>query len=335
MRTGNLSFVLGKETISMISNYEQEYTLWGKCFADTKAYMDYYFSEKTKDNKILKIFKENELVSMVHLNPYEIFWEGEVKTLYYIVGVCTEEHNRKKGYMRKLLKEAFLFMEAEDCPFTYLMPIKKEIYEPFDFHFIYTQKRLSGKFSKMEEASLLAASILKGESKITCAAYGRLSKELQKKTEGFQNKKLSSAFDLYAIRSEAYLERLDREMEAAGGEFLVFYNGDQEILGTVAYMADLQKDSGSCEVAEGIFEPEYTKDFLELLQERLFKRRENWTVSFLELGFWRKEELMEYLDEAEAFQKPIIMARVLKDGEEGQKLLSRLQTARVYLNEIV
>jgi hypothetical protein len=320
----------------MISKYEQEYTLWKKCFSDTEAYMDYYFSEKTKDNKILKIFKENELVSMVHLNPYEIFWKGEVKTLYYIVGVCTEENNRKKGYMRKLLKEAFRFMEVEDCPFTYLMPIKKEIYEPFDFHFIYTQERISGKLLKVqEETPLLAAGIFKGKREITCETYGKLSKELQKKTEEFQNKKLSAAFDLYAIRSRAYLERLDREMTAADGEFLVFYNRDREILGTVAYMTDLQETSGSCEVAEGIFKPEYTTAFLELLQERLFKRRENWTVCFLELGFWRRAEILEYLDETELFQKPIIMARVLKDGEERERLLSELQDARVYLNEIV
>lgn len=137
----------------MVEGFTQEYKLWRECFSDTEEYTDYYFQEKTRDNIILRMFRENELVSMVHLNPYTICWQGREQTLYYIVGVCTEEKHRKKGYMRKLLKEAFLCMEKKDCPFTYLMPAKKEIYEPFDFHFIYTQKRLKGRLTRMELAA--------------------------------------------------------------------------------------------------------------------------------------------------------------------------------------
>ena len=318
--------------LNMIKEFEQEQRLWIDCFFDAEEYTDYYFREKTRDNKILRMYKENELVSMVHLNPYEICWKGRIRRLYYIVGVCTDKNHRKKGYMRKLLKEAFKLMEEEGCPLTYLMPAKKEIYEPFDFHFIYTQKRLQGRLYK---ADLKAAQLPKpGGEEIRSVPYKNLTVEKKEEAAAFQNQKLAEAFDLYAIRDAAYLERLSKEMRAAGGELLVFFK-EERIWGTVAYMAEIKGEEGVCEVAEGIFAEEHTKKAVELLEAELLKNAKSWKVDFLETGFWKEKEILTAFEEVRSYEKPIIMAKVLETGEKKEELERELREARVYLNEIV
>lgn len=316
----------------MVKEYAEEYQLWRKCFFDTEEYTDYYFREKAKDNEILRMFKENELVSMLHLNPYEICWKGKAWPLYYIVGVCTEESHRKRGYMRKLLKEAFKLMEARGCPFTYLMPANKEIYEPFDFHFIYTQKRVQGKLSCEE---LREAGGMERLGEISCVSYQTLAAGSREAVAAFQNQKLAASFDLYAVRSAAYLNRLSLEMQAAGGELLVFHDTVGNIRGTIAYMAEIEGSKAACELVESILSPKDTKELMHLFKEELFRRAKGWSIDFLETGFWEEAALLQAFEEARAYEKPIIMAKALRTGGKKEKLERELKKARVYLNEIV
>lgn len=316
----------------MVKEYAEEYQLWRNCFFDTEEYTDYYFREKAKDNEILRMFKENELVSMLHLNPYEICWKKKRLPLYYIVGVCTEENHRKRGYMRKLLKEAFKLMEARGCPFTYLMPANKEIYEPFDFHFIYTQKRVRAKLS----CEGLRATMDMGQlEEISCVSYQTLEAAQREAVAAFQNRKLAASFDLYAVRNAAYLNRLSLEMRAAGGELLVCYDKAGNIRGTIAYMAEIGEGKAACEVVEGILSPKDTKELIPRFKEELFQKAWGWSIDFLETGFWEEAELLQAFEEARAYEKPIIMAKVLKEGAKKEKLERELKKARVYLNEIV
>lgn len=137
--------------------------LWKECFHDTEAYMDFYFSWKTKDNVIFGLYDEDKLISMLHLNPYQLSVNGDKINSYYIVGVATDEAYRKRGLMRKLLKAAMQQMYAQEVPFTYLMPAKEEIYLPFDFRIVTTQKIMSIPLYEIamrdEEPQLTAASI--------------------------------------------------------------------------------------------------------------------------------------------------------------------------------
>lgn len=48
------------------------YKLWKECFHDTDAFMAYYFDYYLRDNRILILAQENQLKSMIHLNPIYI-----------------------------------------------------------------------------------------------------------------------------------------------------------------------------------------------------------------------------------------------------------------------
>mgnify|MGYP000224675495 CR=1 FL=1 len=59
---------------------------------DSTSFVDYYFTEKTKDNVIYVLEEEGAVRSMLHLNPYQIKVNGIEKTAHYIVAVATQEN---------------------------------------------------------------------------------------------------------------------------------------------------------------------------------------------------------------------------------------------------
>lgn len=122
--------------------------LWEETFKeDTKEFLDYYYSVKATENEIYVIEEDGKIVSMLHLNPYQMRIGNKVFQTHYIVAVATDENYRKRGYMAKVLNHAMQVMQERGEPFTFLMPAAEAIYKPFGFKFVYEQKRgnISGK----------------------------------------------------------------------------------------------------------------------------------------------------------------------------------------------
>lgn len=116
--------------------------LWEKIFTeDTQEFLDYYYSVKTNNNEIYVIEDNGAIVSMLHLNPYQIRVEDKLYHTHYIVAVATDERYRHQGFMRQLLNHTMQEMADRGEPFTFLMPANEAIYKPFGFQFIYEQKR--------------------------------------------------------------------------------------------------------------------------------------------------------------------------------------------------
>ena len=114
--------------------------LWEKVFTeDTRAFLDYYYYIKTRDNQIYVIEEEGKIVSMLQLNPYQIRIEDGIFPSAYIIAVATDENYRSRGYMRALLIRSLGDMYGKKIPFTFLMPAAAAIYTPYDFRYIYDQ----------------------------------------------------------------------------------------------------------------------------------------------------------------------------------------------------
>ena len=115
-------------------------TLWEQIFnEDSKEFLDYYYFMKAKDNEIYVIENDQEICSMLHLNPYTLKLEDTQFQGSYIVGVATKPLHRKKGYMGTLLRQSLSDMYKRKEPFTFLMPAAESIYTPYDFRFVYDQ----------------------------------------------------------------------------------------------------------------------------------------------------------------------------------------------------
>ena len=150
---------------------------------DKDAFVNYYYSYVTRDNKILVLEQDEETSSMLHLNPYRLSVNGVSVDAYYYVAVATKAECRHQGMMKKLLVKSLNDIHKEGHPFTYLMPANRAIYEPFDFRIVYQQKKV----------------------------------ELPLEPE-LANKKMVELFDVYTLREDWYEEKMLEEERVCAGD---------------------------------------------------------------------------------------------------------------------
>ena len=104
---------------------------------DSPAFLDWYYEDRCRDNLLLDLRKDEEVVSMLHLNPFIMRTKAGARAkVYYIYAVATAPEARHQGCMAALLARSFQLMEEEGIPFCFLLPVDEAIYTPFDFHTI-------------------------------------------------------------------------------------------------------------------------------------------------------------------------------------------------------
>ena len=172
--------------------YEEVFT------EDSKGFVDYYFSEKTRDNDIYVVEEDGEICAMLHLNPYTLMVNGVEKQAHYIVAVATRKAYRGRGFMAALLRRALQDMYASGENFTFLMPVAEAIYTPHDFRTVYEQERRVYNLADAvkKEAAGICIRPLTEEDCDTLAEWA--------------NEKLAADKDVYVKRDGSYYLRLMR-----------------------------------------------------------------------------------------------------------------------------
>ena len=102
--------------------------LYEEAFDDSKVFVDYYYDEKCIDNIIITEQDAGDIISMCHMNPYQLMIKGQMIQTYYLVAVATKQTRRHEGHMTRVLLAAFDKMNREGIPFCYLLPAEEEIY---------------------------------------------------------------------------------------------------------------------------------------------------------------------------------------------------------------
>ncbi len=180
--------------------------LWRNAFPeDSESFLEYYYTEKTKDNKILvaeeAVMGEGQrIVSMLHRNPYELQVKTQVWTCDYIVAVATAPDRRHRGWMRALLTQALEDMHEAGMQFCYLMPVNPRIYEPFDFVYVFDQPHWK----------------LKDGMPLCLDRYRSGSGDLAE-IAAWMNGWLEHRYQVFAKRTERYVKRFFRELESEKG----------------------------------------------------------------------------------------------------------------------
>ena len=180
--------------------------LWEEIFAeDTPQFLDYYYTVKTAENEIYVIEEDDKIVSMLHLNPYQMRIGDKLYQTHYIVAVATDENYRKRGYMAELLNYTMQVMKDRGEPFTFLMPVAEAIYKPFGFEFIYEQKRgtVTG---KQYEGEKLTFAMAKEEDCQEMANYANANLQ---------------AYDIVTWRDAEYYRTLLKEHASEDGGILL------------------------------------------------------------------------------------------------------------------
>lgn len=194
-------------------DYHKTRALWEEIFPDdTKDFLDYYYEYCTRENLIYGIMDDkSRLLSMAQFNPYQVHLGETTVDTHYIVAVATRPESRHQGMMRKILHRALSDGYGRKEAFMFLMPAAEAIYKPFDFETVYGQKSMivhkaecSGKIEDKELRIREA-----GEEDLGCIA--KLSERL-----------LGARYQVYTLRTEAYMKRLQKEQESEQGGILLF-----------------------------------------------------------------------------------------------------------------
>lgn len=247
--------------------------LWEAVFPeDTPDFLDYYYSVKTTDNEIYVIEDEKQIVSMLHLNPYQMRIGDEIYKTHYIVAVATDEKYRGRGFMTTLLNHALQIMGDREEPFTFLMPAAEAIYRPFGFEFVYRQGRSRVKGMDARDTGLCVMSAKEED----CEEIAE-----------FANSFLSK-YDVVTWRTEDYYRMILAEQRSENGGILVAKRNGK-MVGVLCYAKENQYE---------IREPLFYKE--EELRQAVYYLTGNETESILCVGYGEEEE------------KPMIMAKCLQ-----------------------
>ena len=186
---------------------------------DSKSFVDYYYTEKTRDNQIYVAEEDGGIRAMLHLNPYTLMVNGVRKEANYIVAVATQKEYRGRRYMARLLERSLRDMYRAGEIFTFLMPAAEAIYLPHDFRTVYEQERKF--YEETSETPEISISQAKEEDleSLSLAA----------------NTWLERNYQVYALRDAAYYRRLMKEYESDGGRLMV-YRKEGQIVDCRPYM---------------------------------------------------------------------------------------------------
>ena len=115
--------------------------LYEQCFDEGKGeYIDYYYDVIIKRNVVVALCDDsNEIVSMVHLNPYLYNIMGKDYNIHYLVAVATDKSNRGQGFMQKVISTAIEYLDKLKEPFCYIVPDTnelKDVYARFGFEVV-------------------------------------------------------------------------------------------------------------------------------------------------------------------------------------------------------
>lgn len=179
--------------------------LYELCFPeDGRAFVDYYYREVVSQNEIYVVSEKDEILSMVHLNPYELTVGKMECKVPYIVAVATHPKYRHQGLMTSLFQKIFSDLWKRKVPFAFLMPAKESIYRPMGFRFISQQNRVEIPVKDCLRSQRLT---VRPASWADIPDLTWISKRLLKGT--------------YAKRTEQYYERMLLEQESQDGDIAI------------------------------------------------------------------------------------------------------------------
>lgn len=183
--------------------------LWKACFTeDSDGFVKYYYTEKTKDNRILAKRADGKVLSMVHYNPYRIRMQEREMELDYLVAVSTDPEHRRKGYFREMFQKMLKDQTGEGKPITYLVPVNPEVYAPMGFTFIGNIPMYELKLATIQE--------LRRE---VC----RDIPEDCEKAAACMEQWMAARYEMHTRRDAAYVSRLLKELASEGGHMDFLY----------------------------------------------------------------------------------------------------------------
>ena len=229
---------------------------------DSREFVDYYYSHKTKDNEIIVMEGaewEGTFHVMIHLNPYNLSIHGHRRQVPYVVAVATDGAYRRQGKMRLVMAQLLQDLADGGVPFTFLLPADPAYYRGQGFVFFPCQPYLgaggicfAGEF---EQGMVRAASLeMPRVGSWRCA-----STEDAARMAVFSNQVLECRCEVFIRREEQYFCRLLAELAAEHGGALLSEDR-QGLTGLIFYSINRSQGTVTVEVKEMLLKEDVTKE---------------------------------------------------------------------------
>lgn len=273
--------------------------LWDYCFEkEDSFFFQWYFSQYCpQHNQVLGGFDADQnLLTMLHLNPYTLQFKGQTVKTKYIVGVATDPVARGRHVMGDLLKTTFTLLRAGGFPFVILMPINAGIYLPYGFAYTYLRQAYELPLTALELGYVdKKLAVNRAEPAGAASELALVYSRALQQSNG------------YVLRSDLDWQNILTVLAGEKGE-LVEVKADGEILGYALYT----KEGTALHIQELIAVTSGAK-------KRLLAYFKGFAGTFTELHWLAEEDDLTYLDFKEQDKaprlQPFMMARILNVGQ--------------------
>lgn len=202
---------------------EQSRALWEEVFPeDGAAFLDAYYAGKGSRNEIaVSMDGQDRLASMIHWNPVEVSFYGTRCSVDFLVAVATRADCRRQGRMASLMRDGLNKRAKAGMPFVFLTPAEEYYYTPFEF---------------VSVGSCMSI-VLSQKEQICSKRIRRIEPSEYRFVADWCNERLQKRYSLYALRSEAYLKTLERELCSEGGHIMGIFE-KETLCGSFLYTTE-------------------------------------------------------------------------------------------------
>ena len=255
-------------------------------FDDEEEFINYYFEEKIKENKVLVARVDGEFAGMLHLCPREILVLGKSVKCYYLARGAVKKAYREHGVMHAMLSRATEDMKNEGCLFAYLVPEHEENYEELGFRTVYETVELDLDLMNVEDEDQVPDD-LSGEHGYYAVRLRDMDDAALEELANALNKNLGAKYKVFAKRDVHVLKSMLKEhISGNGGVVAIFEygmgeNGEDRLAGCFGY--DVYDEAMYVERFVSFdYNVRYTLDVIMRFAEEAFCRRAVVTMSAAE-----------------------------------------------------
>ncbi|MCI8484820.1 MAG: GNAT family N-acetyltransferase [Lachnospiraceae bacterium] len=218
---------------------------------DSTEFVDYYYEWKIKENEIL-VMGDQKLQVMIHLNFYDLWINGHVRNVPYLVAVATDPGCRRQGKMGRVMKQALQDLSKKSVPFTFLLPADPAYYTGQGFVFFPQQgsenrRRETGQ--PLLKAAEAGPGIFEAEGTGDSLEWKQARPEEFGKMAEFANQLLGKRYQIFVKRDVYYYQRLLAETRAEHGNVLLL-KSEENIQGILVYGTEEAEKKGEKPIAE-------------------------------------------------------------------------------------